>query len=82
MTSPRFLKVLTKIPNYLFIGIITSYQKFLSPVFPNTCRFYPTCSVYSKQAFQKYNIFKAFYLSAWRILRCNPWSKGGIDPLP
>lgn len=54
---------------------------FISPIFPPSCRFYPTCSHYSLEAFQKYGVFKGFYKSAWRILRCNPFNKGGYDPL-
>ena len=55
--------------------------KYISVVFPPSCRFYPSCSEYSKQAFEKYNFFKAFFLSIYRILRCNPWNDGGYDPL-
>ncbi|HOP50957.1 MAG TPA: membrane protein insertion efficiency factor YidD [Ignavibacteriales bacterium] len=65
----------------IFIALIKFYRKFISPLKPPSCRFYPTCSEYSLQAFQKYNIFKAFYKSVWRIIRCNPFSKGGYDPL-
>lgn len=54
---------------------------FISPIFPPSCRFYPTCSHYSLEAFQKYGVFKGLYKSAWRILRCNPFNKGGYDPL-
>ena len=45
------------------------------------CKFYPTCSEYSKQAFEKYGVFKGLILTVWRIIRCNPFSKGGYDPL-
>jgi len=65
-----------------FIFLITLYQKIISPFTPPSCIFEPTCSVYSKQAFKKYSFFKAFFLSVWRILRCNPFNKGGHDPLP
>jgi len=67
--------------NGLFIVIIKAYRKFVSPLFPPVCRFTPTCSEYSLQAFGKYNFFKALYLSVSRILRCNPFFKGGYDPL-
>ncbi|MGB9665150.1 MAG: membrane protein insertion efficiency factor YidD [Ignavibacteria bacterium] len=66
---------------YLFIYLIKFYQKFISPIFPPSCRFYPTCSQYSIEAFHKYGVFKGFYKSAWRVLRCNPFNKGGYDPL-
>lgn len=67
--------------NRLFILIIDFYRKFISPAFPSVCRFYPTCSEYSREAFLKYHFFKAFFLSVTRILRCNPFFKGGYDPL-
>ncbi|MCX8056570.1 MAG: membrane protein insertion efficiency factor YidD [Ignavibacteria bacterium] len=66
---------------YIFIYLIKFYQKFISPLFPPSCRFYPSCSQYSVEAFQKYGVIKGFYKSAWRILRCNPFNKGGYDPL-
>lgn len=68
--------------NKVFITLIKFYRKYISPLMgPNKCRFTPTCSQYALEAFQKYNFFKAFGLSMWRILRCNPFSKGGHDPL-
>ncbi|MBA4251484.1 MAG: membrane protein insertion efficiency factor YidD [Chlorobiaceae bacterium] len=66
---------------YLFIFFISIYQKLISPLLPPSCRFYPTCSEYSKQAFIKYGVFKGGAKSIWRILRCNPLNKGGEDPL-
>ncbi|OPX27803.1 MAG: membrane protein insertion efficiency factor YidD [Candidatus Cloacimonas sp. 4484_140] len=77
----KFLKNVNKIINSFFILLITVYQKIISPIFPDTCRFYPSCSAYAKNAFQKYGFLKAMYLSSWRLLRCNPWSRGGYDPL-
>ncbi len=65
----------------LFILLIRGYQKFISPMFPPSCRFYPTCSEYAIQAFTKYGVFKGGVKSIWRILRCNPFNKGGYDPL-
>ncbi|MDP8241874.1 MAG: membrane protein insertion efficiency factor YidD [Candidatus Celaenobacter antarcticus] len=77
-----FLKNVNKIINHFFVLLITIYQKIISPIFPDSCRFYPSCSTYAKSAFLKYGFLKAMYLSSWRILRCNPWSRGGFDPLP
>lgn len=68
--------------NRLMIFLIDKYRKNISPLFGNNkCRFTPTCSQYAREAYEKYNFFKASYLSIWRILRCNPFSKGGHDPL-
>lgn len=65
------------------ILLIKFYQKFISKYIlrGRNCRFYPTCSEYSLQAYTKYGFFKGTYLTIWRILRCNPFTKGGYDPL-
>lgn len=67
--------------NKIFIFLLNFYQKKISLLLPATCRFYPSCSEYSKQAFKKYNFIKASFLTVYRVLRCNPWNKGGYDPL-
>ena len=67
----------------IFILLIRFYQKFLSPLKWRThCIYTPTCSEYAVQAISKYGIIKGILLSVWRILRCNPFSKGGYDPVP
>lgn len=66
---------------YILIKLITLYQKYISKYTPRTCRFYPTCSQYSKDAILKYGVFKGLYLSLKRILKCNPFNDGGYDPL-
>ena len=63
------------------VFIIRIYQKIISPLFPPSCRFYPTCSEYAIQALTKYGIIKGTIKSVWRILRCNPFNKGGYDPV-
>ena len=68
----------------LFIRIIEVYQRRISPFISalgHNCKFYPSCSEYMKQAIEKYGIFKGFFLGFFRLLRCNPFSKGGYDPL-
>ena len=65
------------------ISLIRFYQKYLSPLKWRThCIYTPTCSEYAIQAISKYGIIKGTLLSVWRILRCNPFSKGGYDPVP
>ncbi|MEN6445281.1 MAG: membrane protein insertion efficiency factor YidD [Candidatus Cloacimonas sp.] len=76
------LKQVLRFPNLLFLFLIRFYQLVFSPFLPASCRFEPSCSVYGYQAFKKYNFFKAFYLTTLRILKCNPFHKGGYDPLP
>ncbi|MDO4730953.1 MAG: membrane protein insertion efficiency factor YidD [Clostridia bacterium] len=64
------------------VFLIRYYQNFISPLSAPKCKYYPTCSNYALEAFEKYGFFIGFILSAWRILRCNPFSKGGYDPVP
>jgi putative membrane protein insertion efficiency factor len=61
---------------------IRFYQKAISPYFPPSCRFYPTCSAYAYEAVEKYGIFRGSILAARRILRCHPFHPGGYDPVP
>ncbi|RMA93044.1 membrane protein insertion efficiency factor YidD [Hydrogenothermus marinus] len=63
----------------ILINFIKFYQRFISPAFPSSCRYYPTCSHYSIEAIEKYGVLKGSVKAIWRILRCNPFSKGGID---
>jgi len=65
----------------LLIAIIKLYKKYISPILPPTCRFTPTCSVYAIQAIEKYGVIKGGLKTLYRILRCNPFSKGGYDPV-
>jgi putative membrane protein insertion efficiency factor len=65
------------------IAMIRFYQKYLSPLKVYThCKYTPTCSEYAAQAIQKYGVIKGGLLACWRILRCNPFAKGGYDPVP
>ena len=67
----------------LFIGLINFYRKNLSGMKTTpTCKFIPTCSEYGIEAIEKYGALKGGLLTIWRILRCNPFSKGGYDPVP
>ena len=63
------------------IKLIEFYQKAISPWIGHNCKYYPTCSEYAKQAIEKYGALKGTLISFKRILRCNPFSKGGYDPL-
>lgn len=66
----------------LLILPIRFYQKFISPMFPSSCRYYPTCSSYAIEALRKHGIFKGSYLAIKRILSCHPWGGSGHDPVP
>ncbi|MCE5188189.1 MAG: membrane protein insertion efficiency factor YidD [Eubacteriales bacterium] len=63
------------------IALIRGYQKYISPLIPPSCRFQPTCSQYAIEAVQKYGALKGGAMAIWRILRCNPFGKGGYDPV-
>ena len=66
----------------LEIMMIRFYKRFISPNMSSHCKYTPTCSQYAVEAIQKYGCIKGSLLAAWRILRCNPCSKGGYDPVP
>jgi len=66
----------------IFISAIRFYQKFISPLTPPTCRFYPTCSHYGLEAFQRFGVLKGSYLTIKRIVKCHPFHPGGIDLVP
>ena len=73
----------TNIPRFIVLGLIRAYQATFSRTLPqDTCRFYPSCSHYGYQAIYKYGVLKGGLMSAWRVLRCNPFNKGGFDPVP
>jgi putative membrane protein insertion efficiency factor len=65
----------------LALAPIRAYQRWISPAFPRRCKYHPTCSEYAVQAIQTYGILRGAALGAWRILRCNPFSHGGYDPV-
>ncbi|MCR5736706.1 MAG: membrane protein insertion efficiency factor YidD [Eubacterium sp.] len=72
-----------KLFTFILIKMVRFYQIFLSPLKRNsTCRYIPTCSQYAIEALQKYGPLKGTFLAVKRILRCNPFSKGGFDPVP
>jgi putative membrane protein insertion efficiency factor len=66
----------------VFIFLIKLYRKYLSPLKHTKCPYYPSCSEYGLEAIERYGAFKGGILASYRILRCNPLSKGGYDPVP
>ncbi len=67
---------------WLLTKLIRFYQRFLSPLKPPSCRFYPSCSAYALQAIQRFGPLKGGYLAIGRLLRCNPFNNGGVDYVP
>lgn len=71
------------IPKKISIKLVILYKRYISSMKPyGMCKYDPTCSAYSLEAFKEHGFIKGLILSMWRILRCNPFSKGGYDPVP
>jgi putative membrane protein insertion efficiency factor len=69
-------------PRSFLAGSARAYKRFISPFLPPACRFHPTCSEYAAQAVEIHGVLKGSALATGRVLRCNPWSDGGFDPVP
>ena len=67
---------------YLFMLPIRFYRRFISPLFPPCCRYYPTCSKYALDAIERFGVIRGMYLGTCRLLRCHPWARGGVDEVP
>ena len=63
----------------LFLAPLHLYRRVISPALPQRCRYYPTCSAYAVEAVREYGVIRGFVLAAWRVIRCNPLSRGGFD---
>ena len=66
---------------WLVLAPIEAYRHVLSPLLPPRCRYEPSCSSYAAQAVRRFGILRGLALAGWRLLRCNPWSRGGLDPV-
>ncbi|WP_098483825.1 membrane protein insertion efficiency factor YidD [Georgenia soli] len=67
---------------WLLLGLVRVYQAVVSPWLPPSCKYYPSCSAYAVTALRRHGALKGTALAAWRLLRCNPWSLGGVDHVP
>ena len=63
----------------VLIAPIRVYQRVVSPMFPRRCKYHPTCSQYAVDAIREFGVARGVVLASWRLLRCNPWSHGGVD---
>jgi putative membrane protein insertion efficiency factor len=63
----------------VLIAPIRAYQRVVSPMFPRRCKYHPTCSQYAVDAIREWGVARGLVLAGWRLLRCNPWSHGGVD---
>jgi putative membrane protein insertion efficiency factor len=66
----------------LLVGLVDFYRARVSPLLPPACRFEPSCSAYAREALLRHGALKGSLLALWRVLRCNPFGKGGLDPVP
>jgi putative membrane protein insertion efficiency factor len=64
---------------YLGVGLVWLYRVTLGPFLGGHCKYHPSCSAYAIEAYKEYGLFKGTVLAAWRLARCNPWSRGGVD---
>jgi putative membrane protein insertion efficiency factor len=80
-SSPQAASTASRIVRGLAVAPIVVYQRVLSPVLPRRCKYEPTCSHYAVDAIGEYGILRGAVLALWRLLRCNPWSYGGYDPV-
>ena len=74
MKTRRFVRTVVLAP-------LVVYQRAISPALPRRCKYEPTCSAYAVQAIERYGVLRGIALAAWRVLRCNPFSRGGYDPV-
>jgi putative membrane protein insertion efficiency factor len=65
----------------VILAPIMAYQRFISPAMPRRCKYYPTCSAYAIDAVREFGVLRGLVLAGWRLLRCNPFSHGGYDPV-
>jgi len=66
----------------VLVALVRVYQKVISPMFGPRCRYYPSCSNYAVEAIRTHGAVRGSLLAGWRVLRCNPFSNGGVDPVP
>ncbi len=78
----RILTFLVLLPRNLCVLILRAYRAVISPLYGDVCRYYPSCSGYALGAIQQHGVIKGVALGTWRIARCHPWAKGGIDDVP
>lgn len=82
MTESSFVRGVLRVPRYAGLGLIRGYQLTISPLLGPRCKYYPSCSHFGYQAVERHGLIKGSVLTGWRILRCNPWSYGGVDDVP
>jgi putative membrane protein insertion efficiency factor len=80
-SGPGHPQAVTRLARSVVLVPIIAYQHIVSPAIPRRCKYEPTCSRYAVDAIRRYGILRGLVLAGWRLLRCNPWSYGGYDPV-
>ena len=75
------MSAVLRVPSLLGVGLVWLYRLTFGAVFPTTCNSHPACSVYAMQSVPRHGLARGSVLAGWRLLRCNPWSRGGFDPV-
>jgi putative membrane protein insertion efficiency factor len=78
----RSARWVMRLPRLLVVSLLRVYRAVISPLYGPTCRFYPSCSAYALTAVERHGVVRGGSLAVWRLLRCNPWNLGGVDPVP
>jgi uncharacterized protein len=73
------LHAVTRIPRALGVALVLAYRYTLGLMFPASCKFHPSCSQYAIDALRRYGLLRGSVLAGWRLLRCHPWARGGVD---
>lgn len=82
MAVTRVVREVLSLPRYAVMVLIKGYQLLISPLLGPTCKYYPSCSHYGLEAVRRHGAVKGTVMAGWRVLRCNPWSNGGVDEVP
>lgn len=82
MTPASVVRGVGRVPQLAIVGLIRGYQLFISPLTGPTCKYYPSCSHYGLEAVRRHGAVRGIVMASWRVLRCNPWSNGGVDEVP
>jgi len=82
MTGADAVRAAMRVPGLALIGLIRGYQLVVSPLLGPRCKYYPSCSHYGLEAVRTHGAVRGTVLATWRVLRCNPWSYGGVDEVP
>lgn len=84
--APKWLAVVVRflwhLPSYILIIVLKLYRRVISPMYGQVCRFFPSCSAYALEAVTVHGAVKGTWLAVRRVVRCHPWSSGGLDPVP